>query len=73
MLGLGGMAALPPSVSQDPGKYLCFLVTRVNERNTIDLHSLEQNKRNLELFFTSNTRGRYFLSLTGKIFLELVW
>ena len=35
--GLGGMAALPPSVSQVPGKYLCFLVTRINERNTIDL------------------------------------
>ena len=34
--GLGGMAALPPSVSQVPGKYLCLLVTRVNERNTID-------------------------------------
>ena len=34
--GLGGMAALPPSVSQIPGKYLCFLVTRINERNTID-------------------------------------
>ena len=34
--GLGGMAALPPSASQVPGKYLCFLVTRVNERNTID-------------------------------------
>ena len=34
--GLGGMAALPPSVSQVPGKYLCFLVTRVNDRNTID-------------------------------------
>ena len=34
--GLGGMAALPPSVSQVPGKYLCFLVTRVNEGNTID-------------------------------------
>ena len=34
--GLGGMAALPTSVSQVPGKYLCFLVTRVNERNTID-------------------------------------
>ena len=34
--GLGGMAALPPSVSQVPGKYLCFLVTRVNERNTTD-------------------------------------
>ena len=35
-LGLGGMAALPPSVAQVPGKYLCFLVTRVNDRNTID-------------------------------------
>ena len=34
--GLGGMAALPPSVEQVPGKNLCFLVTRVNERNTID-------------------------------------
>ena len=30
------MAALPPSVSQVSGKDLCFLVTRVNERNTID-------------------------------------
>ena len=34
--GLGGMAALPPSVAKVPGKYLCFLVTKVNERNTID-------------------------------------
>ena len=34
--GLGGMAALPPSVAQVPGKYLCFLVTRVNDSNTID-------------------------------------
>ena len=34
--GFGGMAALPPSVSQVPNKYLCFLVTRVNERNTKD-------------------------------------
>ena len=34
--GLGGMAAPPPSVAQVPGKYLCFLVTRVNDRNTID-------------------------------------
>ena len=34
--GLGGMAALPPSVAQVPGKYLCCLVTRVNERNMID-------------------------------------
>ena len=34
--GLGGMVALPPSVSQLPGKYLCFLATRINERSTID-------------------------------------
>ena len=34
--GLGGMAALPQSVAQVPNKYLCFLVTRVNEKNTID-------------------------------------
>ena len=34
--GLGGMATLPPSVSQVSGKYLCFLVARVNERNTRD-------------------------------------
>ena len=34
--GLGGMSALPLSFSLVPGKYLCFLVTRVNERNTID-------------------------------------
>ena len=34
--GLGGMAVLPPSVAQVPGKYLCFLVTRVNDRNAID-------------------------------------
>ena len=31
--GLGGMAALQPSVSKVPGK-TCFLMTRVNERNT---------------------------------------
>ena len=34
--GLGGMAALPPSVSQVPGQYFCFMVTRVSERNTIE-------------------------------------
>ena len=31
---LGGMAALPPSGAQVPGKYLCFLMTRVSEKNT---------------------------------------
>ena len=34
--GLGGMAALHHSVSQVPGQYLCFLVTRVSERNMIE-------------------------------------
>ena len=34
--GLGGIAAVPLSVAQVPGKYLCLLVTRVSERNTID-------------------------------------
>ena len=34
--GLAGMATLPPSVAQVPGKYLCFLVTRVNQRKMID-------------------------------------
>ena len=29
--GIGGVAALPPVVSQKPGKYLCFLVTRATE------------------------------------------
>ena len=35
-LGLGGMASLPLSGSQVPGKNLCFLVTRIDERNTIN-------------------------------------
>ena len=34
--GLGKMAALPISASRVPGKYLCFLLIWVNERNTID-------------------------------------
>ena len=34
--GLGGMAAVPPSVSEVPGKYLRLLVTRINERNMIE-------------------------------------
>ena len=33
---LGGLAALPPSVAQVPGKYQCFLKTRVREKNKID-------------------------------------
>ena len=34
--GLEGLAAVPPSGSQVPGRYLCFLVTRVSERNVVD-------------------------------------
>ena len=30
------MAVLPPSISQVPGKFLSFLVTRFSERNVID-------------------------------------
>ena len=40
---------------------------------TIKLHSLEQNRRDFERLFTSTTRRGYFLSLTGKVFLELNW
>ena len=35
-LGLGGNGCSSTSVAHVPGKYLCFLVTRVSERNTID-------------------------------------
>ena len=53
--GLGRLAALPPSVLQVPGKYLCFLVTRVNERNTIDSEHL----------MLALTRLRDFMIKTG--------
>ena len=36
-----GLAELPPSVSQVPDKYLCFLVTKVSERNVIDPEHLK--------------------------------
>ena len=70
MPGLGGMAALPPSVSQVPGKYLCFLVTRVSERNTIDLEHVmlaltrlrdflvERGIREVSMPFYDPNRGR---------------
>ena len=38
--GVGGVAALPPAASQIPGKYLCFLVTRVTERQHVDPENL---------------------------------
>ena len=38
--GIGGVAALPPAVSQIPGKYLCFLVTRATEKQHVDPENL---------------------------------
>ena len=59
--GLGGMAALPPSVAQVPGKYLCFLVTRVNERNTIDPEHVMLALTRLRDFMTE--RGKMEVSM----------
>ena len=38
--GIGGVAALPPAASQIPGKYQCFLVTRVSEKRQVDPENL---------------------------------
>ena len=38
--GIGGVAALHPAVSQIPGKYLCFLVTRATEKQHVDPENL---------------------------------
>ena len=38
--GIGGVAALPPTASQLPGKYLCFLVTRATEKRHEDPEEL---------------------------------
>ena len=38
--GIRGVAALPPAASQIPGKYLCFLVTRVTEKRHVDPENL---------------------------------
>ena len=38
--GVGGVAALPPSASQIPGKYQCFLVTRATEKQHVDPENL---------------------------------
>ena len=38
--GVGGMIALPPVVSQIPGKYLCFLVTKATDRQHVNPQNL---------------------------------
>ena len=58
--GIGGVAALPPSVSQVNGINLCFLVTRVSERNVIDP----------EHVMLALTRLRNFLVKIGMRFLR---
>ena len=51
--GIGGVAALPPAVSQIPGKHLCFLVTRATEKSYELLYEMfsavpERTKEELE-------------------------
>ena len=48
--GIGGVAALPPAVSQIPGKYLCFLVTRATEKQHVDPENLELSLTRLRDF-----------------------
>ena len=38
--GIRGVAALPPAASQMPWKYLCFLLTRVTEKQRVDPEDL---------------------------------
>ena len=38
--GIGGVAALPPTASQIPVNYICFLVTRASEKRHVDPENL---------------------------------
>ena len=38
--GVGGIKALPPVASHIPGKYLCFLVTKANDKQHVNPESL---------------------------------
>ena len=52
-----GLAALPYSPSQMPGKYLCFLVTKVSEKNLVDPeHVLLTLKRLRDFLVESETK-----------------
>ena len=50
--GLGGVAALPPAASQIPGKYSCFLVTRLRD------FLVEREVKELSLPVYDPNRGR---------------
>ena len=39
--GIRGVAALPPAALQVPWKYLCFLVTRVRDKQRVDPEGLD--------------------------------
>ena len=52
-----GKFALPPAVSQNPGKYLCFLVTRTTEKQHVDSEDL----------VLSLARSRDFLVERGEV------
>ena len=68
--GIGGVAALPPTASQIPGKYLCFLVTRATEKRHVDPENLvlsltrlrdflvERERKELSLPVYNRNRGR---------------
>ena len=60
-IGVGGMITLPPVASQIPGKYLCFLVTKVTDRQHVNPESL----------VLALTRIKYFLVERGLTSLSL--
>ena len=60
--GIGGVAALPPAVSQIPGKYLCFLVTRATEKQHVDPENLVLSLTRLRGLPCGNGREGAFAS-----------
>ena len=61
--GIGGVAALPPAVSQIPGKYLCFLVTRATEKQHVDPENLVLSLTRAEGLPCGNGREGAFASV----------
>ena len=59
--GLGALAALLPSVSQVPGKYLCILVTKDIERNVVDPEHVMQALTRLRDFLLERGRKKFSL------------
>ena len=66
--GLGALAALPPSVSQVPGNYLCILMTRVIERNVVDPeHVMQALKRSRDFLVERVIKRDFNASLLSKL------